>query len=147
MAPAYAATPTVLSSLQPDLTAGLWTFAPSPDLDSPAYAAVQKMLGTQSPDPYSCQVYDHVSLIALAVAKSGQVTGTAVHDAIRAISQGDGAAVHSAIEGMKLLAAGKAVNYTGASGPCDFTPEGDIINCKFRFEIVEGGQPKLLSLS
>jgi branched-chain amino acid transport system substrate-binding protein len=55
--------------------------------------------------------------------------------------------VHSAIEGMKLLAAGKAVNYAGASGPCDFTPEGDIITCKFRFDLVEGGKPKLLSLS
>jgi ABC-type branched-subunit amino acid transport system substrate-binding protein len=145
--PAYAATPTVLSSLQPELTDGLWTFAPSPDLDSPPYAEVQKILGTPNPDPYSCQVYDHVNLIALAIAKSGQTTGTAIHDAVRLVSQGDGEPVHSAIEGMKLLAAGKAVNYAGASGPCDFTPEGDIITCKFRFDLVEGGKPKLLSLS
>jgi branched-chain amino acid transport system substrate-binding protein len=48
---------------------------------------------------------------------------------------------------VKLLAAGTAVNYAGASGPCDFTPEGDIISCKFRFDEMEGGQPKLLSLS
>jgi branched-chain amino acid transport system substrate-binding protein len=88
-----------------------------------------------------------MNLIALAVAKSGQATGTAIHDAIRQISQGDGEAVYSAVEGMKLLAAGKAVNYSGASGPCDFTPEGDIISCKFRFDVVEGGQTKLLSLS
>jgi ABC-type branched-subunit amino acid transport system substrate-binding protein len=145
--PAYAATPATLSSLQPDLTNGLWDYAPSPDLDSPAYAAVQKILGTQNPDPYSCQVFDHMNLIALAVAKSGQTTGTAVHDTIRQISQGDGQTVYSAIVGMKLLAAGKAVNYSGASGPCDFTPEGDIITCKFRFDVVEGGQIKLLSLS
>ncbi|HZT89708.1 MAG TPA: ABC transporter substrate-binding protein [Stellaceae bacterium] len=147
MTPAYAATPAVLSSLQPDLTNGLWTFAPSPDLGSPAYAAVQKILGTQSPDPYSCQVYDHVNLIALAVAKAGQATGPAIHDAVRQVSQGDGQEVHSAVEGMKLLAAGNAVNYAGASGPCDFTPEGDITGCKFRFEVVEGGHPRLLSLS
>ena len=70
--PGYAATPTTLASLQPELTNGLWSFAPSPDLDSPAYAAVQKILGTQNPDPYSCQVYDHVNLIALSIAKSGQ---------------------------------------------------------------------------
>jgi len=104
-------------------------------------------LATQNPDPYSCQVYDHLSLIALAVAKSGQTSGTAIHDTIREISQGDGQAVSNALEGMKLLAAGKAVNYAGASGPCDFTPEGDITGCKFRFDVVEGGQPKLLSLS
>jgi branched-chain amino acid transport system substrate-binding protein len=143
----YAATPTMLSSLQPALTEGLWSYSPSPDIDSPAYAAVKKLLGTDSPDPYSCQVYDHVNLIALAVAKSGEATGAAIHDTIRQISQGDGQAVYGAIEGMPLLAQGKAVNYSGASGPCDFTPEGDIISCKFRFDIVEGGQQKLLSLS
>lgn len=147
LTPGYAATPAVLSSLQPELTGGLWTFAPSPDLDSPAYAAVQKILGSDAPDPYSCQVYDHVQLVALAVAKSKQATGTAIHDTVRQVSQGDGQPVHGAVEGMKLLAAGKAVNYAGASGPCDFTPEGDIISCKFRFDIVEGGKPKLLSLS
>jgi branched-chain amino acid transport system substrate-binding protein len=145
--PGYAATPTVLSSLQPDLTNGLWSFAPSPDLDSPAFAAVQKILGTQNPDPYSCQVFDHLNLIALAVAKAGQATGVAIHDTIREVSQGSGQAVYSAVEGLPLLAAGKPVNYTGASGPCDFTPEGDITSCKFRFDLVEGGQPKLLSLS
>jgi branched-chain amino acid transport system substrate-binding protein len=147
MTAGYAATPTALSSLQPELTAGLWSYAPSPDLDSPAYAAVQKILGTQNPDPYSCQVFDHINMIALSIAKSGQSTGTAIHDTIRQISQGDGQAVYGAVDGMKLLAAGKAVNYSGASGPCDFTPEGDITGCKFRFDVVEGGQQKLLSLS
>jgi ABC-type branched-subunit amino acid transport system substrate-binding protein len=147
MTQGYAATPTVLSSLQPALTEGLWSYAPSPDLDSPAYAAVKKLLGTETPDPYSAQVYDHTNMIALAVAKSGQATGVAIHDAIRQISQGDGQPVYSALEGMPLLAQGKSVNYSGASGPCDFTPEGDIISCKFRFDIVEGGQQKLLSLS
>jgi branched-chain amino acid transport system substrate-binding protein len=147
MTPGYAATPSVLSSLQPDLTDGLWAYSPSPDLDSPAYAAVQKILGTDTPDPYSCQVFDHVNMIALSVAKSGEATGVAIHDTIRAISQGNGQPVYSAIDGMKLLASGKAVNYSGASGPCDFTPEGDIITCKFRFDIAEGGKQKLLSLS
>jgi branched-chain amino acid transport system substrate-binding protein len=147
MTPGYAATPSVLSSLQPALTEGLWSYAPSPDLDSPAFAAVKKLLATDNPDPYSAQVYDHVNMIALAVAKSGQASGTAIHDTIRQISQGDGQAVYSALEGMPLLAQGKAVNYSGASGPCDFTAEGDIVNCKFRFDIVEGGQQKLLSLS
>ncbi len=148
--PGYAATPTVLSSLQPELTNGLWSFAPSPDLDSPAYAAVQKILGTQNPDPYSCQVYDHVNLIALAVAKSGQTSGTAIHDAVSEAGRPGGNGQESTLcrsRGMKLLAAGTAVNYSGASGPCDFTPEGDIISCKFRFDEMEGGQPKLLSLS
>ncbi len=143
----YAATPTLLSSLPATVTSGLWSFSPSPDLGSPAYAVVRKILATNDPDPYSCQVYDHMNLIALSVAKSGQSSGEAIHDAVREVSQGSGQAVYDAIEGVRLLAAGSAVNYSGASGPCDFTPEGDIVTCKFRFDMVQGGHPKLLSLS
>ncbi|HEY5301881.1 MAG TPA: ABC transporter substrate-binding protein [Acetobacteraceae bacterium] len=143
----YAATPKALASLPPAVTTGLWSFDPSPDLGSPAYAAVRKILGADDPDPYSCQVYDHMNLIALSVAKAGQASGVAIHDTIRAISQGDGQPVYDAVEGMRLLASGKAVNYSGASGPCDFTPDGDIESCKFRFDVVEGGHKKLLSLS
>ncbi len=142
----YAATPKLLAILPAAVTNGLWSFSPSPDLDSPAYAVVQKILGAE-PDPYSCQVYDHMNLIALAAAKAGETSGVAIHDTVRAISQGDGEKVHDAVTGMRLLAAGKSVNYDGASGPCDFTPDGDIISSKFRFEVVEGGQPKLLALS
>lgn len=143
----YAATPKVIGSLPHAVTNGLWSFDPSPDLGSPAYAAVQKILGTKTPDPYSCQVYDHVNLIALAVGKAGAASGKAIHDNVRKISQGSGQTVYSAIEGLKLLKAGKSVNYSGASGPCDFTPIGDIISCKFRFDAVENGKLKLLSLS
>ncbi|HET6183654.1 MAG TPA: ABC transporter substrate-binding protein [Acetobacteraceae bacterium] len=143
----YAATPKVISSLPPAVTDGLWFFSPSPDLGSPAYAAVQKILGTTDPDPYSCQVYDHVNLIALAVGKAGAATGPAIHDNVRRISADGGLLVYDAHTGLKLMKEGKSINYSGASGPCRFTPIGDITTCKFRFDTVAGGQVKMLSLS
>ena len=39
--------------------------------------------------------------------------------------------------GLKALAEGKEINYEGASGPCDFTDIGDIIDCKFRYKQVD----------
>ena len=66
---------------------------------------------------------------------------------MRAICQGGGTKVSSAVEGLKLLAAGQAVNYEGASGPCDLTDIGDITTAKFRFEQVRAGKPALLSIS
>jgi branched-chain amino acid transport system substrate-binding protein len=143
----YAAGPKLLAALPPAVTEGLTTLAPSPDIDSPAYKAVQGILGIAEPDPYSCQIYDHISLIALAVGKAGAPTGEAIHDSVRAISQGGGDKVGSAVEGLKLLAAGKEINYEGASGPCEFTPIGDIVNCKFRFEQAVGGKFQVLSVS
>ncbi len=142
----YAANAKLLEALPADVTEGLLSYAPSPDLGSPAYAAVRQILGAE-PDPYSCQVYDHVSLVALAIAKAGTASGQAIHDSVRSVSQGDGQRVTSAVEGLQLLASGKDVNYDGASGPCDFLPSGDIADCKFRFEVAEKGKYRLLSVS
>ena len=59
---------------------------------------------------------------------------------MRKISQGGGVKVYSAVEGLKLLAQGKEINYEGASGPCDFTEIGDILDMRFRYEQAEKGQ-------
>jgi len=48
---------------------------------------------------------------------------------------------------LALLAQGKEVNYEGASGPCDFTDIGDILDCKFRYNKVSGGKFVLLKVA
>ncbi len=143
----YAATPKLLENLPAEVTEGLTSMAPSPDIDSPSYKAVRAILGTEEPDPYSCQTYDHISLAILAMAKAGAATGPAIHGAVRQISQGNGEKVASAVAGLKLLADKKEVNYEGASGPCDFTDAGDILSCKFRFDVAEKGKYKMLGIS
>jgi branched-chain amino acid transport system substrate-binding protein len=144
--PSYAANDKLLAALPADVTEGLVGYAPSPDLDSPAYKTVQGIVGP-NPDPYSCQTFDHANLALLAIAKSGLATGPGIHDAVRRVGLPSGTPISGAVEGMKLLASGKDVNYSGASGPCKFTPIGDITSCKFRFDVVEKGKFKLLQLS
>jgi branched-chain amino acid transport system substrate-binding protein len=141
----YAANAKLLESVGAEVAEGLISFSPSPDLDSPAFAKVRAILGA-APDPYSCQVHDHISLAALAIGKAGAATGLAIHDNVRAIGDAAGTKVTSAVDGLKLLAAGKSVNFEGASGPCKFTPVGDIEGCRFRFDVAEKGKYRLLSL-
>jgi branched-chain amino acid transport system substrate-binding protein len=143
----YAANDKLLAALPPDVTNGLMSFSPSPDPDSPAYKRVQQILGTQAPDPYSCQIYDHVALVALSIARANASSGVAIHDTIRDISQGKGEKISDPVAALKLLAQGKDVNYEGASGPCDFLPSGDIENCKFRFDVADGKSYRLISIS
>jgi len=142
----YAATQKLLDNLPADIVEGLISFAPSPDLGSPAYARVKRILGVE-PDPYAAQVHDHISLIALSIAQAKASGGAAIHDAVRAVGDVSGTKVTSAVDGLKLLADGKAVNFEGASGPCKFTALGDIEDCKFRFDVVEKGKYRLLSIS
>src|SRR5262249_3608115 len=72
----------------------------------------------------------------------GEATGTAIRDNVRKISQGSGVKVESAVEGLKLLSQGKAINFEGASGPCDFTQIGDILGFKFRYAHAPEGKCK-----
>ena len=142
---AYAVNQKFLNSLPAEVTDGLYTAQPTPALDSPGYRRLGKALGADDVDPYSAQCHDHISLVCLAIAHArGEATGTAIKDHVRKISQGDGVKVDSAVEGLKLLGQGKAINFEGASGPCDFTDIGDILDAKFRFEQADKGKFKVI---
>jgi branched-chain amino acid transport system substrate-binding protein len=146
MGPAYAVNAKLLEALPHEVTEGIYTFAPSPAVDSSAYKRVQQIHGMQDVDPYSSQTYDHANLMILGAAAAGQAQGTAIRDNLRKISQGGGDSVDNAVDGLKLLAAGKKIDYTGASGPCDFTDIGDITGTKFRYERVKKGVFEMLRI-
>ena len=141
VAQGYAVNQKLLDSMPAEVTDGTYTASPSPAVDSAGYKRLAAFLGNSDLDPYSCQCHDHVSLVVLALAKArGEASGTVIRDTVRKISQGAGAKVDSAVEGLKLLAQGKEINYEGASGPCDFTDIGDILDCKIRFDRAQGAR-------
>jgi branched-chain amino acid transport system substrate-binding protein len=146
-AQSYAVTTKVLESLPKEVSEGVITVQPSADVTSPAYDLAKKRLGVAEPDSYETQATDWASLVSLSIAKANAATGTAIHDSVRKICQGNGAKVYSAVEGLKLLAQGKDINYEGASGPCDFTDIGDITDCKFRYNKVAAGNFVLLKVA
>jgi branched-chain amino acid transport system substrate-binding protein len=142
----YALTSKVLAALPPQVTQGTYTVQPSADIASPAYKLALKRLGLSEIDSYQAAATDWISLASLSIAKAKAATGTAIRDNVRKISQGSGVKVYSAVEGLKHLAAGGEINYEGASGPCDFNKIGDILSCKFRYQIVENGKFKLVKV-
>ena len=146
-AQSYAVTTKVLESLPKEVTEGVITVQPSADVTSPAYELARKRLGVAEPDSYETQATDWTGLVSLAIAKAKVATGTGIRDNIRSICQGNGKKVYSAVEGLKLLAQGTEINYEGASGPCDFTEIGDIVDCKFRYNKVAGGKFVLLKVA
>jgi branched-chain amino acid transport system substrate-binding protein len=147
VAQAYAVNQKLLESLPAEVTEGCYTIAPSPAVNSDAYKRLAEGLGIGDLDPYSCQTNDHIALIALAIEKAGMASGEAIKDSVRLISQGDGVAVDNVVDGLTLLRDGQEINYNGASGPCDFTDIGDILDTQFRYEVVEGGQFKTLRIA
>ncbi|MEM6634330.1 MAG: ABC transporter substrate-binding protein [Pseudomonadota bacterium] len=135
--PAYAVNPNVLDALPAEVTESVYTWEGAPAVESGAFANVQTILGVDDVDPYSAQTYDHASLAILAMAAGGDTTGDTIRQNIRTISQGDGQMVESAVDGLAALDDG--IDYSGASGPCDFDAIGDITGTSFVFKQISGG--------
>ena len=53
----------------------------------------------------------------------------------------------NAVDGIRAIVAGEKVDYTGASGPCDFTDIGDILDCRFRYEQARKGKIELIRVA
>lgn len=147
LAYAYSVNQQMITSLPKEVTEGIYTLAPSPAQGSGGFNRVVRITGNSNPDPYTCQIFDQVNMILMAMAVGGDGTGQAIHDNIRKVSQGGGESVDNALDGLRAIAAGKKVDYDGASGPCDFTDAGDITDCKFRYEQVRNGQQTLIRIA
>ena len=151
--PAYAVNANTFATLPNEVTNGVITWQPSPDIESGAFRRLQTRFGNVEVDPYSAQTNDHASLAILAAAQAlagGAVPdaqlGTAIRDNVRRISQGSGESVSSVAAGLAAINAGRAVNFDGASGPVSFDERGDIQGTKFRYEQADGGRFRLLEL-
>lgn len=145
----YGVNQKLIEAVPVEVVENVYTIAPSPASTSNAYKRLAQMLKTDNLDPYTCQVYDQVNLILMAIARAGQANGTAIRDTIRQVSQAGAGArvVDNALDGLKAIAAKAAVNYDGASGPCQFTERGDITDSRFRYEQIRAGKIQLLKIA
>ncbi len=78
--------------------------------------------------PYAAQGYDATFLIALAIEKAGKAERGLISKALRAVANPPGEVVRPGEwkKAKALLAAGKDINYEGASGTVDFDENGDV---------------------
>ncbi len=116
------------------------------------FAEDLKGLTGQPPAFRDSGAYDAATTLMLAailaaqqnhLADPSQVTGAEIRDAMRAINDPHGEPVNAGVEGfaraLQLMAAGKPIDYQGASGPCDYDAHGDVVTQLVRFR-VRGGR-------
>ncbi len=139
---AYGITPAFIDGAGKEAAEGIYSVAdPSPAFDSSAYQKVKALVKRDALDTFMCQAYDHANLAILAMAKGKDATGTGIKDNIRKISNNTaGTVVDNALDGLKLIAEGKEIKYSGASGPCRFADNGNIIEVAFRTAQVKDGK-------
>jgi len=137
---AYGLTPQFIEGAGKEAAEGLYSIEPIPAAGSSAYARLKTMLKRDQLDTYVCQAYDHANLAILSLAKAGKSGGTAIRDNVRKITNPEGLKVDNALDGLKAIAAGKEINYQGASGPCRFDEHGNIIEVEFRLNQIRDGK-------
>jgi branched-chain amino acid transport system substrate-binding protein len=86
--------------------------------------------------------YDAVMAIALAMNIAPELNGPAIKDAVRRIHAADGTIVGTGPEEFKkaleLIKAGKPIRYSGATGPFEFDPNGDVTGPALVWKIENG---------
>jgi branched-chain amino acid transport system substrate-binding protein len=139
---AYGVTPAFIDGAGKEAAEGIYSIAdPSPAFDSSAYTKLKTLVKRDVLDTFICQAYDHANLAILSMAKGKDATGTGIRDNIRKISNNEsGTVVDNALDGLKLIAEGKEIKYSGASGPCKFADNGNIIEVAFRTAQVRDGK-------
>jgi branched-chain amino acid transport system substrate-binding protein len=144
----YSVNQKLVESVPAEVVDKTFMISPSPAEGSRAYEKLVKLIGVASPDPYTTQIYDHINMVLMAIALGGDSSGEAIKNNLRKVSQTPGGVkIDSALDGLKAIAAKQAVDYDGASGPCDFTDIGDISDSKFRYEQVQGGKIVLVKIA
>ena len=117
-----------------------------------AFAEDLKASTGQAPAFRDAAAYDAAMTVMLAALRAAEhrhlsdpalVSGAEIRDALRAINDARGERVGAGAAGvshaMQLIAAGKPIDYQGASGPCNFDERGDIVAQLARFQ-VQGGK-------
>jgi len=146
----FGVNPAILPAVTGDVGEGTYSLVPSASEKSEAYKSLIRKMNRPSLDSYSCQVFDHVALTALALANAapGAVNGTIVRDNIRAISQDPQGAITDVVPAaLKAIAANQNVNYDGPSGPLDFAENGDVKGVFFRYEQIQQGKLALVKVA
>ncbi|UPV73999.1 ABC transporter substrate-binding protein [Halorussus limi] len=131
----------------PDYMDGMYS-ASVAEADAAGEVELQQKLRDAAPlTAYTLQCYDALFLQALAIERAGEATGTAISENLRVVSGGRGhtVSVDDFGRAADLFAAGREVNYQGASGGVDLNENLEPLN-PYVVERVENGSVTQLEL-
>ena len=124
--------------------AGLKGTTPDPRVVGPAYETFRQKYITEygkEPKAYCANSYDAVAVVALAIEKAGEASGTAIRDSLRAVANPPGDIYISDIgDALRTIRKGLySINYQGASGEITFDEHGDVMGSFCEWTITDNG--------
>jgi branched-chain amino acid transport system substrate-binding protein len=129
--PAWAANPQLVQALGPAVTEGLICVDSVSNEGSQAFAAYDAAYRRATNRPgldnvYAAMTWDMAVTLGLAIEQARSFDTAAINAAIRQVANPPGEVVSTFAEGKAAIAAGRKVNFEGASSVLDFDEFGDV---------------------
>jgi len=126
-----------------DIVEGMYVASPQPE-ETEGQSRFTEAMGEQN-TLFAPHAYDAMFLMALAMERAGEASGTAMAKNIRAVSRspGETVTVNDFDKAKQLLADGNEINYEGASSPVNMNEALEPLN-RFGILQVENAQTKTL---
>jgi branched-chain amino acid transport system substrate-binding protein len=127
-----------------DKLKGIFFTAPVPVPATSGLAKFEKLFGdaykTTKNKLFISNAYDALELVALAIEQAGSTDRSKIRDALRNVCCAPGEVVEPGewAKAKALIAAGKKINYEGASGSLEFDESGDVTGATAHFVIEDG---------
>src|SRR5690348_6928557 len=131
-----------VQAVGPQVAEGIRHFQPMPDLSASGYKKFLQLMGAPADRVYLFppNTYDQLAITALAMEKAKSPMAVDWHKEIINVGNGPGQQVDDIAEALKLVKAGKPINFQGAGSTCDFTPNGDQLGRGMGQWINKGGK-------
>jgi branched-chain amino acid transport system substrate-binding protein len=131
-----------VQAVGPQVAEGVRHFQPMPDVNAPGYKKFLSLMGAPADKLYLFppNTHDQLAVTALAMEKAKSAMAVDWSKQIIPVGNGPGQEVDDVVEALKLVRAGKPVNFQGAGSTCDFTPNGDQIGRGMGQWINKGGK-------
>jgi branched-chain amino acid transport system substrate-binding protein len=142
--PGWAANPQLVQALGPAVTQGIISVDSVSNEGSPAFTTFDAAHRRATNQPglsnvYAAMAWDMATTLGLAIEQAKSFETAAINAAIRQVANPPGEAVSTFAAGKAAIAAGRKVNYEGASSVLDFDQHGDVTP-DFGAYFIEQGQ-------
>jgi len=121
---------------------GIRHFQPMPDVSASGYKKFLQLMGAPADRVFLFppNTHDQLAITALAMERAKSPMAVDWSKQILTVGNGPGPEVDDVVEALKLVRAGKPVNFQGAGSTCDFTPNGDQLGRGMGQWIIKGGK-------
>src|SRR5690349_16424494 len=135
-----------VQAVGPQVAEGVRHFQPMPDVAAPGYKKFLTLMGALADKLYLFppNTYDQICITALAMEKAKSPMAVDWSKQIIAVGNGPGQEVDDVVEALKLVRAGKPINFQGAGSTCDFTPNGDQLGRGMGQWIIKDGKSQFV---